>query len=217
MVKNPPAMWETWVQSLGWEDLQEEGKATHSSILCLENLMDRGAWQATVQGSQRLGHDWATKHSTARRDSYGKPGCCCSVAQLCPTLCDPMDCSTPGFPVPHYLLEFAQTQVHWVGDAISSSVIPFSSCLQSFPTSGSFQISQLFASGGQSIGGSALTSILLMNIQGWFLLGLTGLILQSKELSRIFSSNTVWRHQFFGTQPSLWFNSHVCTWLLRKL
>ena len=78
-----------------------------------------------------------------------------SVAQSCPTLCDPMNCSTPGLPVRHQLPEFTQTHVHWVGDAIqhiSSSVIPFSSCLQSFPASGSFQMSQLFASGGPSIG-----------------------------------------------------------------
>ena len=89
---------------------------------------------------------------------------------------------------------------------ISSSVIPFSSCLQFFPASGSFPMSQLFKSGGQSIG--ALASILPINIQCWFPLGLTGLILQSKGLSRIFSNITVWKHQFFGTRPSLWSNFH---------
>ena len=89
------------------------------------------------------------------------------VAQSCPTLCDPMDCSMPGFDVHHQLLELAQTHIHRVSDAIqpSSSVIPFSSCLQSFPASGSFQMSQLFASGGQSIGVSALESVLPRNIQ----------------------------------------------------
>ena len=96
----------------------------------------------------------------------------------------------------------------WCHPTISSSVIPF--CLQSFPASGSFPVSQLFASGGQSI--RALASALPMNIQGWFPLGLTGLIsLQSKGLSRVFSSITIWRHRFFGAQPSLWSNSHICS------
>ena len=97
----------------------------------------------------------------------------------------------------------------WCHPTISSSVIPFSSCLQSFPASGSFLLSWLFTSGGQSIGTSVSSSVLLMNIQGWFPLGLTVLIsLLSKELSRVFSSTTVERHQFFGTgtQPSLWSN-----------
>ena len=87
-----------------------------------------------------------------------------------------MKCSTPGFPVHHHLPELAQTQVHWVSDVIQPShpVIPFSSRLQSFPASGSFPISQLFTSGGQSIGVSASTSVLPMNIQDWFPLGLVG-------------------------------------------
>ena len=89
------------------------------------------------------------------------------------SLCDPMDCSTSGFPVHHQLLEFTQTHAHWVGDAIQPSVVPFSSRLQSFPASGSFQMNQLFASGGQSIGVSASTSVLSMNIQDWFPLELT--------------------------------------------
>ena len=102
----------------------------------------------------------------------------------------------------------------WCHPAISSSVIPFS-CLQSCPASGSFPISQLFASGGQTIGASA--SILPMNIQGWFPLGLTGLIsLTSKGLSRVFSNTIVWKHQLFSTQPSLWSNFHIHTWLLEK-
>jgi len=94
---------------------------------------------------------------------------------------------------------------------------PFSSCLQSFPASGSFLMSQLFESGGQSIGASALASVLPMNIQNWFPLGLTGLIsLQSKGLSRVFSNTMVQKHSFFGTQPSLLSNSHIHTWLLEK-
>ena len=92
----------------------------------------------------------------------------------------------------------------WCHATISSSVIPFSSCLQSFPASESFQTSQFFASGGPSIGGSASASVLTMNIQDWFPLGLTGLItLQSKGLSRLFSNATGQNYQFFGTQLSL--------------
>ena len=99
----------------------------------------------------------------------------CSVAKSYPALCDPMDCSTPGFPVLHPLPELAQTHIHWVGDAIQSLILcgPFS-CLQSFPASGSFPMSRLFTSSSQSIRASA--SVLPMNIQSWFPLGLTGLI-----------------------------------------
>ena len=103
----------------------------------------------------------------------------------------------------------------WCHPTISFSVVPLSSYLQSFPASGSFPMSQFFASGSQSIGASA--SVLPVNIQGWFPLGLTGLIsLLSKGLSRVFSNTTVQKHQFFSAQPSLWFNSHICTWLLEK-
>ena len=105
--------------------------------------------------------------------------CCCSVAQSWPTLCNPMECSTPGFPVFHYLPRVCSNACplsRWCHPVISSSVVPFSSCLQSFPESGSFPIVWLFASGGQSIGASASVSVLLMNIQGWFPLGFTGLI-----------------------------------------
>ena len=140
----------------------------------------------------------------------------CSVAKSCPTLSDPMDCSTSGFPVLHYLLVFAQIHIHWVSDNISSSATLFF-CLQSFPASESFSVSQFFISVGRSIGASAPASVLLMNIQSWLPLGLTGLTsLQSKRLSRIFSNTTVQNHQFFSTHPSLWSNSHVHTWLLEK-
>ena len=95
---------------------------------------------------------------------------------------------------------------------ISSSVASFSSCPQSLPASGSFPGNWLFASGGESIRVSASASALPMNIQGWFPLGWTGLIsLQSKELSRVLSSSTIQKHQFYGTQPSLQFSSHMCT------
>jgi len=103
----------------------------------------------------------------------------------------------------------------WCHPTISSSVT-FFSCSQSFPLSGSFPMSWLFASGGQSIGASPSVSVLSMNIQGWFPLGLTGLIsLQSKGLSRIFTS-TIQKHEFFGIQPSLWSNTHIHTLLLEK-
>ena len=144
---------------------------------------------------------------------------CGSVTKSCPALCNSMDCTMPGFPVFHYFLNFPQTQVHWVGDAIQPFylVAPFSSCPQSFPASGSFPMSQLFASGGQSIGVSTSASVLPLNIHGWFHLGLTGLIsLRSKGLSRVFSNTPVQKHQFFGTQLSLWSNSHKHTWLLEK-
>ena len=103
----------------------------------------------------------------------------------------------------------------WCHPTISSSVVPFSSCLQSFPTSESFLMSQLFTSGGQSIGASA--SVLPMNIQDWFPLGLTGFIsLKSKGPSRVFSNTTIQKHRFFSTQPSLWSSSNIHTWLLGK-
>ena len=100
----------------------------------------------------------------------------------------------------------------WCHPAISSSAIPFSSHPQSFPASASFPMSQLLASGGQNIGVSASTSVLPMNTQDWSPLGWTGWIsLQSKGPSRIFSNTTVQKRQFFGTQPSFWSNSHICT------
>ena len=105
----------------------------------------------------------------------------------------------------------------WCHPAISSSVIPFSSCLQYFPPSGSFLMSWLFASGGQSVRASASASVLPMNIQDSFPLGWSGLIsMQSKGFSRVFSNTTVQKRQFFGAQPSLWFNSHIYPRLLEK-
>ena len=105
--------------------------------------------------------------------------------------------------------------MHWIKSCylnISTSVAPFSFCLHSFPASGSFPVSQLFASGSQNIGASASASVLPMNIQGWFPYGFTSLIsLQSKGLSRAFSRTTIRKHQFFCTQLSLWSNSHMTT------
>ena len=139
---------------------------------------------------------------------------CCSVAKSCPTLCDVMGCGTLGFPVLHYLPEFAQTHFHWVDDDAIQPSHPLSpiSPSQSFPGSGCFPVSQLFVLSGQSLGASALASVLPMNIQDWFPLGLIGLISWlSKGLSRVFSSITGGEHQFFGTQPSLWSYPHMTT------
>ena len=143
-----------------------------------------------------------------------------SVALLCPTVCNSMDCSTLGSPVHHQFPGACSNSCpssQWCHQIITSSVVPFSSCLQSFPTSGSFPVSQFFSLGGQSIGVSASTSVLPMNIQDWFRLGCIGWIsLQSKGLSRVFSNTTVQKHQFFGAQLSLWSNSHIHTWLLEN-
>ena len=182
----------------------------------------------------------------------------CSVMSLC----NPKDCSTPGFPVLHQLPEFTQTHVYWVGDAIQTSHPLSSPSLPAFDLSqhqslfqwvsssptqwtwvwassgrwwktgkpgvlqyvGSQRVrndwateQQLFALGCQSIEASASASVFPMNTQDWFPLGLTDWIsLQSKGLSRVFPNTTVQKHQLFDTQPSLWSNSHIHTWLLEK-
>ena len=202
-----------------------------------------------------------------------------SVTKSCPTLRDTIECSKAGFLVFHHLLEFAQTHVFWISDAIqpshslsppscpaiygvqftrsvmseslqphepqhtrppcpsptprvhpnscalsqgcppiiSSCVIPVSFYPQSFPSWGSFQMSQLFSSGGESIGVSASTTVPPMNTQDWSPLGWTGWIsLKSKGLSRVFSNTTVQKHQFSSSQPSSQSNSHTHTWLMEK-
>ena len=132
------------------------------------------------------------------------------------------DSAVPWTAASQAFLSITNSQTHcpsswWCHPIISSSVIPFSSCLQSVPASGSFQMSQFFASGGQSIGVSTPASVLPMNIQDWVPLGLSGWIsLQSKGPSRIFFNTTVEKHQFFGAQLSFWSNSHIHTWLLEK-
>ena len=135
--------------------------------------------------------------------------CCCSVAQLCPTFCVLL--MAPGQPflsflISQSLLNFCPL-IWWCHPTISSPVIPISSCLQSFPASGSFLMSRLFTSGGQSIGASASASVLPTNIQDW--LPFVLISLQSKGLSRIFTNDTVQKHQFFSTQPSLWSTSNI--------
>ena len=140
-----------------------------------------------------------------------------SGARSCSTLREPVDSRPPcPSPIPGVHRNWCPLS-RWCHPTISSSVVPFSSCFQSFPASGSFPMSQLFASGGQSIRASASASAVSMNIQDWFPLGLMGWIsLQSKGLSRVFSNTTVQKHQFFGAQLSLWSNSYIHTWLLEK-
>ena len=144
---------------------------------------------------------------------------CFLVAKLCLTPWDLTDGQHARLPGPSLSLGVCSNLCplnEWCYLTILFSA-DSSFCLQSFPASGSFLMSQLFASGGQSIGASASASVLQMNIQGWFPLELTGLIsLLSKGLSRIFSSTTIWRHKFFHAQTFLWSNSHICTWLMEK-
>ena len=143
-----------------------------------------------------------------------------SVAQSCSTACDPMNRRTPRPPCPSPAPRVYSNPCPsscWCHPAISSSVVPFSSCPQYFPALGSFPMSQLFAWGGQSIRVSASTSVLPMNTQDWSLLGWTGWIsLLSKGLSRVFTNITVQKHQFFCAKLSLWSNSYIHTWLLEK-
>ena len=141
---------------------------------------------------------------------------CCSITNWCLTLCSPMDCSMPCFLVLHYLPELAQTHVQQVNDAIPLSY-PLSA-----PSPPALNLSQHQSTfqwvtpGDWSIGTSASASVFPINIQDWFLLGWTGLILQSKELSRVFSNTTVQKHQFFSAQISLWSHPYIHTWLLEK-
>ena len=144
-----------------------------------------------------------------------------SVAQSCPTLCDPMDCNTPGLAVisstPGVYSKSCPLS-WWCHPTISSSVIPFSSCLQSSPAPGSFQMSQFVASGGQSIGVTASASVLPMNIQDWFPLGWIGWISLLSPCSQESSPTPQFKSiNFFGSQLSLESNSHIHTWLLEKL
>ena len=140
--------------------------------------------------------------------------CCWSVTQSCLTLCDPMDCSMLGFPIPHHLPESAQVQVHRISDAVQPShpLMPFS-----FPTIGIFPMSHLFASDDQNPGASASASVFPVSIQSWSPFRLTGLIsLLSRGLSRVFPNTMIQRHQFFGILPFLWSSFHNSTWPLGR-
>ena len=142
------------------------------------------------------------------------------VAQSCPTLWDPVDCSKPGIPVHQQLPEFTQTHVYWVADAIQLSHplwSPSPPAPQSLPASESFPMSQLFAWGGQRTGVSALASFLPKKSQGWSSSEWTSWIsLQSKALWRIFPNTRVQKHQFFCAQPSSQSNYHIHTWPQEK-
>ena len=156
--------------------------------------MDREGWCTSVHEVTKS-RTWPSDWTEFNGENWHL-----NIGCLCLSLCDPIDCSTPGLTVHHQLPTPLSRSCH---PTISSSVIAFSSCLQSFPASGSFQMSQLFALCGQRTGVSASPSVLPMNTQDWFPLGWTGWIsLQSKGLSRVFSNTTVQKHQFFGTQLS---------------
>ena len=170
------------------------GKGVHrrTSSFCLFNYYAEWSWVelSSVQSSVMSASLWPNEPQQARHP------CPSPTARVQPNLC---------------------SLSRWCHPIISSYVIPFSSCPQSFPASGSFPMSQLFTSGDQSIGVSASASVLPMNTQDWSPSGWTGWIsLQSKGLSRVLSNTTVQKHQFFGAQPSSQSNSHIHTWPLEK-
>ena len=145
--------------------------------------------------------------------------CCCPVTKPCPTLCNPMDCSTPGFPVLHYLLEFAQTPVHWVGDAIQSSqpLLPILLLPSIFPSIRVFSNEsalcirwpKYWSFSFHTSPSNEYSGLISFRID-WFDL------LAVQETLKSFLQHHNLKHQFFGSQPSLWSNSHICTWLLKK-
>ena len=222
-VKNLPVVKEIWVQSQGQEDPLEKRMATHSSVLAWKIPWTEEPGRLQYMGSQRVRHgwsDWACMHAgliilksqKGNRPGEDMPftrghrddGLALDFLQFsCSVMSDslwPCELQHAGLPCPSPTLGACSNSCplsQWCHPTISSCVVPFSSCLQSCPTSGSFPVSQFFALGGQNIRVSA--SVLPMNIQDWFPLGLTGLIsLQSKGLSRVFSNTTVQKHQFFG-------------------
>ena len=163
---------------------------------------------------------WNTRHSTSssllppQGVPWGPSCCCLSATQSCLALCDPMDCSTPGFP--HHIPQFAEVHVHCISDAIQPSHLTlFFCCPQSFPASGTLPMDWLITSNDQNTGASASASV--NEYSRLISFRLTGLIsLLSKGLWGVFSSTTVWRRQFFGTLPSLWSRSHSHTWPLGR-
>ena len=220
-VKNPRVTQETWeTQDQSWVGKIPWRRAWRPQHSCLGNPMDRGAWSATIhrvtKSQTRLKQlgmhtgtvswEWATvfevQFSRSVMSDSLQPHGLQHARPPCPS------------PTPE-VHSNACPWSRWWHPTISSSVVPFSSCLQFFPASGSFPMSQLFTSGGERIGASA--SVLPMNIQDWSPLGWTGWIsLQSKGLSRVFSNTRVQKHQFFSAQLFLWSNSHIHTWPLEK-
>ena len=182
--------------------------------------MDQRAWQATVY---RVAKSLVWLKQLSMHIPFYNPINSASVQFSCSVMSDslwPHGLQHTRPPCPSQTAGVCSNSCPlswWCHPTISSSVIPFSSCLQSFPASGSFPMSQLFASGGHNIGVSASALVHPMNIQDWFHLEWTSWIsLQSQGLSRVFSNTTAQKHQFFSTQLSLWSNSHIHTWLLEK-
>ena len=174
-----------------------EGNSNPLQCSCLENPRDRGGWWAAIHGVAQS-WTWLKQLSSSSNSNSS------SSRPPCPS-------PTPG------VHSNSCPSSQWCHPAISSSVVPFSSCPQSLPASGSFPMSQHFAWRGQIIGAPALASVLPKNIQDWSPLEWTGWIfLQSKGLSRVFSNTTVQKHQFFGTQLSSQTNSHIHTWPQEK-
>ena len=219
MVKCLSAVWETWVRSQDWKDPVEKEMETHSSVLAWKIPWMEEHRRLQFMGSQRVGHDWAIslhylsfrlgkiiesgQHGT---DTVRKLSVqFSSVPQLCLTLCDPMNCSTPGLLVHHQLLEFTQKHVHRAGDAIQPSH-PLLSPYPPVPNPSQHQCLFQWVNstwGGQNIGVSASASILPMKTQDWSPLEWNGWIsLQSKGLSKVFSNTAVQKHQFSSTQIS---------------
>ena len=186
-----------------WKEIQEECIEWDDRLWDAKNTNDlrrmgknrKLFWGRTVQILRKISHSiwWEGNSGDFIFLSKESVSQFSPVTQLCPTLWDHMDCSTPGLPVYHQLLEFTQNHVHRVGDTIQPSHLLSSPSPPTFNLSlqsGSFPVSQLFTSGSQTIRTSVLASDLPMNIQGWFPLGSTGFILLSKGLSRVFSSTT---------------------------
>ena len=182
-------------------------------------IANYGLWTTSAPAHSFLNCPGCSHARMAKASSCNIDSCYCSVAKSCLTLCDLMDCSTPGFPVLYYLLECVQTHVHWVSDAIQPSL----SVLRLLLLSSLFPSIRVFSSESAlhinwpkywsfsfSISPSNEYSVLIS-----FRIDCS-ISLKSMRLSRVFSSTTVQKHQFFGTQPSLWSNSHIRTWLLEK-
>ena len=218
MVRNLPAMQETLVWSLSSEDPLEMGMATHFRILvqfCGQMCLLGYSWWSCKEYDRA---DWLT-HTHTHTHTHTDTEVIISLFFVCSYSLRPRGLQLARFPCPSLSLRVCSNSwplTQWCHPTISSSVPSFSPCPQSFPASGSFPVSQIFASGGQSIGASTSASVHPMNIQDWFPLGWTGWIsLLSEGLLRIFSSTT-WKHQSFTAQPSLWSNSHIRTWLQER-
>ena len=213
MVKNPPVMQDTWVWSLDWEDPLEKGMA----ILAWRIPQTEEPSRLLSMGShyEPLSNIWQCFLKCLKMYTLFRH----SVTKLCSPLHDPMNCSTPGFPVLHYLPEFALTHVHWVHDAIqpphplsspSPLALSFSQHQGPFQWIGSsHQVAKVLKLQLHRQPSSEYSVLVSLRIH-WFD------FLADQGTLRVFSSTTIWKHQFFGAQSSLWSNSHSLTWLLEK-